>query len=113
MERSRAGQLSECRWDQPVAGLIFDRVGNLYGTTDGFGGVSFGNVFKLTPNADGMWTETVLHSFDDTDGDSPQAPVAFDPGWQPVRCDIQRWLIWRPSSGSFAAITGELGKLAP
>jgi uncharacterized repeat protein (TIGR03803 family) len=62
----------------PVAGLIFDPAGNLYGTTGGFGDLSFGNVFKLTPNADGIWTETVLHSFDNTDGNSPQAPVVFD-----------------------------------
>ena len=62
----------------PLAGLIFDPAGNLYGTTGGFGGRSFGNVFKLTRNADGMWTETVLHSFENTDGNSPQAPVVFD-----------------------------------
>jgi uncharacterized repeat protein (TIGR03803 family) len=44
----------------PVAGLIEDAVGNLYGTT--YGGVSLGccgTVFKLSPTA----TETVLHSF--------------------------------------------------
>ena len=43
----------------PLAGLIADRAGNLYGTT-GFGGSSdFGVVFKLAPNG----TETVLHFF--------------------------------------------------
>jgi len=43
----------------PYAGLIADRAGNLYGTTD-FGGVSGnGAVFKLAPDG----TETVLYSF--------------------------------------------------
>jgi uncharacterized repeat protein (TIGR03803 family) len=48
----------------PYAGLVFDGAGNLYGTTiqggvDGNGGT----VFKLTPNSDGSWTESVLYGF--------------------------------------------------
>ncbi len=39
----------------PTAGLISDSSGNLYGTTDELGGV-----FKLAPNQDGTWTESVL-----------------------------------------------------
>src|ERR1017187_704147 len=72
----------------PYAGLIFDAVGNLYGTTYG-GGVytsctngSFlgcGTVFELTPTAGGGWTEKVLHSFGNgTDGEDPQAGLIFD-----------------------------------
>ena len=55
----------------PIGGLIFDPVGNLYGTT--FEGGAFytcedyaygcGTVFQLTPGADGKWSEKVLHSF--------------------------------------------------
>jgi uncharacterized repeat protein (TIGR03803 family) len=41
----------------PVAGLIMDKRGNLYGTTSG--GINCGAVFQLTPSG----TETVLHSF--------------------------------------------------
>ena len=53
----------------PNTGLVFDRQGNLYGTTDGgtgtgfCGGEAWGNgigcgiVFRLTPNRDGTWTE--------------------------------------------------------
>jgi uncharacterized repeat protein (TIGR03803 family) len=37
--------------------------GNLYGTTDGGGADGYGVVFKLAPNPDGTWTESVLHSF--------------------------------------------------
>jgi len=50
----------------PGTSLVFDAAGNLYGTTPagGYGcGVNgCGIAFKLTPGADGKWTETVLHS---------------------------------------------------
>ena len=64
----------------PRAGLIFDRVGNLYGTTLGDGDYGLGAVFKLTPQAGGGWTETVLHSFlfNGTDGAGPLAGLIFD-----------------------------------
>jgi uncharacterized repeat protein (TIGR03803 family) len=62
----------------PQASLIFDHAGNLYGTTVGGGAYRAGTVFKLTPNSDGRWTESVLHSFTGTDGQSPQADVIFD-----------------------------------
>ena len=47
----------------PYAGLVFDTVGNLYGTTIGGGAHNAGVVFKLAPNPDGTWTESVLYSF--------------------------------------------------
>src|ERR1035438_4126191 len=46
----------------PDAGLIFDGVGNLYGTTYGGPLPSGGTVFELTPAAGGGWTEKVLGS---------------------------------------------------
>ena len=45
--------------DQPYAGLIMDKEGNLYGTTSGGGAYDSGIVFKVTPTGE----ETVLHSF--------------------------------------------------
>jgi uncharacterized repeat protein (TIGR03803 family) len=71
---------------EPFAGLIFDAAGNLYGTTyyGGAYGVSGnytgGTVFELTPAAGGIWTETVLHNFNDngTDGNNPEADLIFD-----------------------------------
>ncbi len=67
----------------PVAALIFDTSGNLYGTTVGGGlkhnNASCGVVFKLAPNGDGTWTESVLHRFTGgKDGAVPTASVVFD-----------------------------------
>jgi uncharacterized repeat protein (TIGR03803 family) len=62
----------------PVAGLIFDAAGNLYGTTAAGGGHRYGVVFKLTPNSKGGWNERVLHTFADHPGASPQASLIFD-----------------------------------
>jgi len=54
---------------QPAAGLIFDKSGNLYGTTSngGFGNFGFGSgvVFELSPSG-GSWTESILYGFTHT-----------------------------------------------
>jgi uncharacterized repeat protein (TIGR03803 family) len=42
---------------EPNAGLIFDKAGNLYGTTYQGGAYGAGTVFELTPKAGGGWTE--------------------------------------------------------
>src|ERR1700721_2829070 len=51
----------------PIAGLVFDAQGNLYGTSYIGGNGSClhgcGIVFKLTANKSGSWTETILHQF--------------------------------------------------
>jgi uncharacterized repeat protein (TIGR03803 family) len=61
---------------QPLAGLIRDAAGNLYGTTAGGGAHGLGVVFKLGPSG----TETVLHSFAGfpTDGGGPNAGLTRD-----------------------------------
>jgi uncharacterized repeat protein (TIGR03803 family) len=52
--------------DQPTYGLTFDHAGNIYGTTQ-FGGSKnqegWGTAFKLTPEKDRKWSETILHRF--------------------------------------------------
>jgi len=66
--------------EYPLAGVVFDQKGNLYGTTfDGGSNSCYpyrgcGVVFKLTPEG----KETVLHSFDGTDGEYPSAGLVFD-----------------------------------
>jgi uncharacterized repeat protein (TIGR03803 family) len=68
----------------PTTGLVFDSVGNLYGTTGGgayncyAGGC--GTVFKLAPNSHGGWTESVLYSFTGSNGDggNPNTDLVFD-----------------------------------
>ena len=69
----------------PVAPMIFDANGNLYGTasTGGVGscgGATCGVVFELTPSGSG-WTENVLYSFKGgkQDGGSPLGALVFDP----------------------------------
>jgi uncharacterized repeat protein (TIGR03803 family) len=74
--------------ENPLAGLVFDRAGNLYGTTVAGGsggsgqdncGTGCGSVFELSPSSGG-WKETVLHSFTETHGDGalPEAGLILD-----------------------------------
>jgi len=56
--------------------LVFDKAGNIYGTTFGGGAYDNGAVFQLTPSG-GTWSESVLHSFDQTDGAQPAGGVTF------------------------------------
>jgi hypothetical protein len=69
----------------PYARLVFDQVGNLYGTTEVGGAVCSDNsdgcgvVFKLTPARSGEWRETVLHRFKGgLDGYGPYGGVILD-----------------------------------
>src|SRR5262249_6404880 len=66
---------------QPVSGVIFDGMGNLYGTTVLGGTSNDGVIFKLTPSGSG-WTETVLRSFvnqsGSADGSLPYAGLTPD-----------------------------------
>jgi len=67
----------------PLDSVTFDQAGNLYGTTAAGGsnscsGLGCGMVFKLTPNSDGGWHETILHVFQDHPGAKPEGGVIFD-----------------------------------
>jgi len=64
----------------PTGASVLDASGNLYGTTF-WGGANNGNgnVYKLSPNSDGTWTQHVLHQFTGgTDGGEPFSGVIFD-----------------------------------
>jgi hypothetical protein len=64
----------------PLAGLIQDAAGSLYGTTSAGGTTAGGTVFMLAPpsQSGGSWTETVLHSFDSTTTLVPYAGLIQD-----------------------------------
>jgi uncharacterized repeat protein (TIGR03803 family) len=72
----------------PFGGLVFDDVGNLYGTAEHGGGSpeclsGCGVVFELSPpaTAGSVWTESVLHSFSgagNTDGAVPVGGLVRD-----------------------------------
>ncbi len=71
--------------ESPDAGLIMDKPGHLYGTTELGGAHELGTVFELTPNAaKTKWTETVLYGFcaqsECTDGAEPIAGLIIDAG---------------------------------
>jgi uncharacterized repeat protein (TIGR03803 family) len=65
---------------EPYAGLVFDKKGNLYGTTNVGGAYSAGTVFEITPSG----KQSVLYSFCSQggthcrDGASPFAGLVFD-----------------------------------
>jgi uncharacterized repeat protein (TIGR03803 family) len=67
----------------PVGGLTFDAAGNLYGAAtlgagSGCFGIGCGAVFKLTPNSDQTWTESILYAFTGGDGSNPKGGLVFD-----------------------------------
>lgn len=94
----------------PSGTLVFDGAGNLYGTTitggnDLCNGEGCGTVFKLSPNSDGTWTETVLHAFlGSTDADEPAAGVIFDAAGN---------LYGAASGGCIEECNGTIFKLTP
>ena len=62
----------------PLAGLIFDNAGNLYGTTYQGGANNVGTVFELMKVGSG-WTESLLHTFaNGSDGSYPVAGLVSD-----------------------------------
>ena len=66
----------------PEGGVIFDKSGTLYGTTNRGGVSDAGTVFELMPpvTPGGAWTESLLHSFtpDSGDGGSPETGLTWD-----------------------------------
>jgi uncharacterized repeat protein (TIGR03803 family) len=70
---------------EPSAGVVFDAKGNLYGVTSWggpntcWGGQNCGIVYKLSPDSDGTWTETIIHTFTGKfDGGEPYGQLSID-----------------------------------
>jgi uncharacterized repeat protein (TIGR03803 family) len=60
------------------AGVVFDRAGNIYGTTYEGGSYGGGSVFEISPS-NGGWSYTVLHSFGHgVDGSLPISGLILD-----------------------------------
>lgn len=67
----------------PYSGVVLDGQGNIYGTAGGDGSAACpfgcGTVFELTPSGGG-WIFNLLHSFDGSDGEYPNAVVLDSKG---------------------------------
>jgi uncharacterized repeat protein (TIGR03803 family) len=65
---------------EPNGPLVVDSNGNLYGVTfGGPGEYAYGLVFKLTPQKNGSWSETILHAFaGGVDGAFPWGGLLLD-----------------------------------
>ena len=67
----------------PSGRLIFDNVGNLYGTTQGGGSSGFGTAYELSPS-DAGWRESVIYNFcsagfpNCSDGNTPGYGMVLD-----------------------------------
>jgi len=63
-----------------ISSVVFDKAGNLYGTTSLGGSKNDGRVFKLSPKTGGGWSESFVHTFGETgtDGVSPLGGVIVD-----------------------------------
>lgn len=62
----------------PGAAVAFDQLSNLYGTTGTTCMAAQGTVYELMKQSNGTWTESVLHFFSGSDGDSPSGTLTFD-----------------------------------
>jgi len=88
----------------PYGGLIFDKAGNLYGTTYYAGIHDWGTVYKLT-HANGTWKETNLYSFKgNSDGGAPISTLVSDSAGN---------LYGTTSVGGTNCDCGEIFKLTP
>ena len=86
----------------PQSAVVFDKAGNMYGTTMEGGKFNYGTVYKLTPKG----VETVLHSFTDTaaDGNYPTFAVTLD-----ANANVYGYIYYtvqdEPNSGAIFQIT--------
>jgi len=80
--------------------LVFDKEGNIYGTTMGGGTIGGGTIYKLAPDG----TFTILHSFtNQPDGDDPMGGVVFD----------KRGNLYTTTSAGGATSNGAVIKVTP
>jgi uncharacterized repeat protein (TIGR03803 family) len=61
----------------PNSGVVLDKAGNLYGTTESGTKWQRGVIYELSPSAGGVWTESLIYTFYD---DYAGGPVTFESG---------------------------------
>ncbi len=64
--------------DLPGGSVGMDRAGNLYGVTQAGGANGKGAIYELSPQADGSYSESILFSFNTSDGQLPNSTPVFD-----------------------------------
>jgi uncharacterized repeat protein (TIGR03803 family) len=63
----------------PLSSLVFDKSGNLYGTTQSGGSGYAGTVFELSLAANGQWNESFVFEFPDSESNgNPPGNLAMD-----------------------------------
>jgi uncharacterized repeat protein (TIGR03803 family) len=99
----------------PVANVVLDSQGNVYGCAQG-GTHQQGGIFRLAPPAQpgGAWTETVLYNF----GDAPMDPIAVLPLGNPeegcgIAIDPATGILYGTSYGGGTAGYGTIYSLTP
>ena len=76
----------------PTGRVALDPAGNLYGTAAGGGAAGDGTVFEI---AKGSTAETILASFDGSNGQAPEGGSYARRVWEPVRYDVSGRCGWR------------------
>jgi uncharacterized repeat protein (TIGR03803 family) len=62
----------------PIGGVVFDKKGNLYGTTSTGGEYGYGAIYELKPSGS-IWAESILYNFQDgNDGGTPYTGLIQD-----------------------------------
>jgi len=89
------GSNYEANGCNPGTGLVFDRKGNLYGTTNAGGLSGIGVVFELSTVAHAAWNFKVLYSFGKNDPPPPYSSLALD------QAGNLYWTDNSPTSGVF------------
>jgi uncharacterized repeat protein (TIGR03803 family) len=64
----------------PLAGVVLDGTGNIYGTTQAGGTYGGGTIFELSPNVKGDYDKIVLWNFLGANGVYPYASMTLDGG---------------------------------
>jgi uncharacterized repeat protein (TIGR03803 family) len=64
--------------DLPAGSVVMDSQGNLYGVAQAGGANGAGAIYELSPQADGSYAESIIHSFETTDGQDPNSTLVMD-----------------------------------